>query len=292
MGFQTFIRPEDMGRDGFQEANFLGYEDDTMLEPSARWLKAHRNKPLFAAYLTVNAHHDYNPLSRHGVHHFAPDDDLYDRYLNNVRSDDVFLRSLFAQYERMGLLRKTLFVIVGDHGEAFGEHGRRTHNTVPYEEALRVPLMIYDPSGEVVRPGRIATPVSQLDLMPTLLTALGYKLSSGSLHGVSLFEPARDRVLMASCLGSCATRTTASEAFIHHFGRRPDELFDLEHDPLERNDVAALHPELVAQRADEVRAFDRRLFSFYYVHTLHAGRPGAGGAPTAAQRRRESAGRP
>ncbi|HEX9578338.1 MAG TPA: LTA synthase family protein, partial [Myxococcales bacterium] len=270
MGFGTFIRPEDMSSAGFEESNFLGREDDMMLEPSERWLSAHAGAPFFAAYLTINAHHDYNRLTRHGVHHFHPGDDVLDRYLNNVHATDAFVQALFAQYEKLGVYRNTLFVLVADHGEAFGEHGRRAHNTVPYEEGLRIPLMFHDPSETLVRRGRVPGPISQLDIMPTVLQLLGFKVTSGRLHGISIFESPRDRVLMTSCMGGCATRITEREAFIHHFGRRGDELFNLRNDPLEQRDLAASEPELVEQRAAEVRAFKLRIDSFFYLHALHA----------------------
>jgi len=273
MGFATFIKPDDMPTAGFQEANFLGFEDDQMLGPSEAWLLAHRDKPFFSAYLTVDAHHDYNRLTRHGVYHFAPADDMLDRYLNNVRATDVFLEQLFAQYKRAGVYEKTLFVIVGDHGEAFGEHGRRAHNTVPYEEGLRVPLLIHDPTGKLVAPSHLPGPISQLDIMPTVLGLLGFRVTSGALHGISMFDSPRDRVLITSCLGSCATRVTATEAFIHHFGRREDELYDLRTDPLEREDLARSYPQLVQKRSAEVLVFQRRIASFYYLHTLHAMQP-------------------
>jgi len=275
MGFETFLKPDDMPSAGYEEANFLGREDDMMLGPSEQWLRAHREGPIFAAYLTVNAHHDYNRLTRHGDHHFFSADDALDRYLNNVHADDVFLRSLFAQYAKLGLLRNTLFVIVADHGEAFGEHGRRAHNSVPYEEALRVPMLFHDPTGERVQPGHLPGPVSQLDILPTVLELLGFRIQSGRLHGISIFDSPPDRVLITSCLGTCMTRVTASEAVIHHFGRRSDELYDLQSDPLEQNDLAKARPLIVQQRVAELRNFQRRLNAFFFFHALRARQPEA-----------------
>ena len=271
MGFDTFVKDDDMPHEGFEQANFLGYEDDAMLEPTANWLRAHKHKPFLVGYLTVNGHHDYNQLTRHGVKHFATNgDETLDHYLNNLYAQDVFLSSLFDLYKQAGVLENTIFVIVGDHGEAFGEHDRRAHNSVPYEEGLRIPLMFYDPSGKVLKPGHIAGPVSQLDIMPTLLKLLDFKVTRGRMHGVTVFESPPERVLMSSCLGGCATRTTDTEAFIHHYGRKPDELFDLRTDPEETNDLAGKYPQLVERRAQELLLFEKRIGTFFFMHQLQA----------------------
>lgn len=271
MGFQTFVKEDEMPHQGFEQANFLGFEDDSMLAPAEAWLRAHKDKPFMMGYLTVDAHHDYNRLTRHGVKHFAQNgDDLYDRYLNNLYAQDAFLQSLFGLYEKAGLLDKTLFVIVGDHGEGFGEHGRLAHNAVPYEEGLRVPLLFYDASRTLFEPGRVPGPISELDIMPTVLKLLGYRVTAGRMHGVSIFDSPPDRVLMSSCLGGCATRTTDTEAFIHHYGRRADELYDLRTDPDEKNDLAAQYPQLVQKRRQEVLQFERRVGSYFFMHELQA----------------------
>ena len=46
-----------MNTDGFQKANYFGYEDDVMLKPSRRWLQQHAGKPFFATYKTLTPHH-------------------------------------------------------------------------------------------------------------------------------------------------------------------------------------------------------------------------------------------
>jgi lipoteichoic acid synthase len=271
MGFETFIKDDDMPHEGLQQANFLGYEDDAMLEPTENWLKAHKNKPFLVGYLTVNGHHDYNPVTRHGAKHFpSGGDETLDHYLNNVWATDYFLRSLFEVYKKAGVLENTIFVIVGDHGEGFGEHDRRAHNAVPYEEGLRVPLLFYDPSGKVIKPGRIAGPVSQLDIVPTLLKALDFKITRGRVHGVTIWDSPPERVLMSICMGSCATRTSDTEAFIHHYGRRPDELYDLRTDPEELKDLAAQYPQLVERRRQELLQFENRVGTFFFMHQLQA----------------------
>ena len=277
MGFQSFITERDIPHQGFQEANFLGFEDEAMLGPSEEWLRAHKDKPFLAAYLTLDAHHEYRRLTRRGIFHLAPpsgdDDDSYDRYLNNIRYEDGFLQQLFAQYKREGAYENTLFVLVGDHGEGFGEHARRAHNTVLNEEGIRVPLIFHDPSHTLFQPGRLPGPVSELDVMPTVLDLLGYKTAHGALHGMNIFQSPRDRVLMLSCFGECAARVTDTEAYIHHFGRRPDELYDLRTDPLEYTDLTEKFPLIASRRTLEITAFQKRVANFFYFQTLRARSP-------------------
>jgi arylsulfatase A-like enzyme len=63
-------------------------------------------------------------------------------------------------------------VFVSDHGEAFGEHGYYfAHGFSAHEEELHIPLVFYDSAGG--RVGREATPVSLMDVAPTLLALAG-----------------------------------------------------------------------------------------------------------------------
>lgn len=273
MGFETFIKSGQLPTKGFQQVNFLGYEDESMLGPSEEWLKAHASTPIFATYLTVNAHHDYGKLERHGFVEFTGGDELFNRYLNDIRATDFFLKELFDQYKRLGLYDNTIFVILGDHGEGFGEHGRKTHVTVPYEEGLHIPMIFFDPQEKIFKPGRLAGPVSQLDVMPTLLPRLGFKVTSGTMHGMSIFSSPADRVLITACFGDCAARITARQAYVFLNERTPDQLYDLQADPGETRDLAAERPQEVASQRKELSDFLKRVSEFYYLHTLRVSRP-------------------
>jgi arylsulfatase A-like enzyme len=68
-----------------------------------------------------------------------------------------------------------------DHGDMMGEH-RMLAKGVPYEGAVRVPLLMRVPG---VAPQRAHAPTSQVDLVPTLLDALGVA-PPAHLHGTSL----------------------------------------------------------------------------------------------------------
>lgn len=67
LGYEDFFPLEALPREGFEKANYFGYEDDIMLEPSKEWLAQQQNagKPFVASYLTVTAHHDYRVPKRY-----------------------------------------------------------------------------------------------------------------------------------------------------------------------------------------------------------------------------------
>ena len=65
---------------------------------------------------------------------------------------------------------RTLFVVVGDHGEGLGDHDELAHGLFVYDATMRVPWLIAGPG---VQPGVVAEPVSLVDVSPTLLHSLG-----------------------------------------------------------------------------------------------------------------------
>jgi lipoteichoic acid synthase len=263
-GYEEFYPIEEMDREGFEEVNYFGYEDDIMLEPSREWLEEHRDRPFMATYLGVTGHHDYLPPERYGLVDFAEKDAL-NNYQNTVRYLDFFVRNVIEQYKEMGLYKDTIFVIYGDHGEGFGEHGLFQHDDTIYEEGLRVPLLIHDPKrfegGE-----RVEEPANHLDILPTVADLLGYEIVGGEYPGRSLLRPLpEDRTLMFSCYHEdrCLASLRGDEKYIYHYGDRPDELFDLSEDPLEEHNLAREHREEVKQRRKDVLAWRSRIDAVY-----------------------------
>jgi arylsulfatase A-like enzyme len=68
---------------------------------------------------------------------------------------------------------RTLIVIAGDHGEALGAHGERTHGMLLYDSTLLVPLVIAAPASMGYRPTTIGEAVSLAEIAPTILRAAG-----------------------------------------------------------------------------------------------------------------------
>jgi arylsulfatase A-like enzyme len=76
---------------------------------------------------------------------FHVNNESQDKYLNALSSADNALKEIVAGLEKRDLLKSTLIVIVGDHGEAFGRHGQITHAGGIYEENLHIPLILINP---------------------------------------------------------------------------------------------------------------------------------------------------
>jgi arylsulfatase A-like enzyme len=249
LGFENFQGGEQLPKAGFQETSYFGFEDRVMLGPAVKFAEQMKaaGKPFMLSMLTLQQHHTYRTPSGFEKQRFAPNPggdkhaEEYNSYLNTLLYVDGMLKDLFAQFEKLGLMDNTVFVITGDHGEGFFEHGRGEHDTVIYEEGLRVPLMIYSrkhfPAGKKARGLRRV-----VDILPTLYEMLGYKIDGKSaLPGQSLLhDVAQDRPVFASCwyLNYCMSMRKGDLKFVYHYGRQPMEVFDLGKDPLEKEDLA------------------------------------------------------
>ena len=238
-GYDEFYPVDTMNKAGFQMSNYFGYEDDIMLQPSRDWLERHKDRPFLATYLGVTGHHQYIPVDRYGLKDYSDFPPL-DHYQNSVRYLDFFVKNVIDQYKELGLYDDTIFVIYGDHGEAFGEHDLFQHDDTIYQEGLKVPFIIHEP-GRFEHGRRVATLTNQLDVLPTVLDLLGFKVTGGHYPGISLLSgPAEDRTLYFSCFDEyrCLASIQGDEKYIYFFGNQPPEVYDLGSDPLEQNNIA------------------------------------------------------
>ena len=249
LGFETIRGDAAYLKEGFHVTNYFGYEDRVMLAPSMAWIDevTARGEPFFLSYLTLSTHHPYETPPTFRKKPFADDPRLND-YLNAMHYTDAFLEDLFDAFARRDLLASTLFVIVGDHGEAFGEHGELLHGDVLWDEAIHTPALLYNP---VLFPhaGRIAGNRSQVDVLPTIAEVLGYRIEGGSYPGVSLLQPVPDgRVVYHSARHGNQALALRQDSlkFFYYDRRRPMQVFDIHNDPFERRDLAAqLDPDVL-----------------------------------------------
>ncbi len=88
-------------------------------------------------------------------------------YAGEVKYCDRWIGELLEALDQRGLRDEMVLMVTSDHGEGLWNHGKRGHGKDLYEEMIRIPLLLEHPDGD---PGqRIATPVSLIDIAPTLL---------------------------------------------------------------------------------------------------------------------------
>ena len=263
-GYDFFRGVEGMDRTGYQRVNYFGYEDEVMLPSSREWLEQNGGDgPFISTYLTVTPHHNYVVPGRYGTKNYSSQPEL-DRYLNTVRYQDFFLEKLFQQYKDLGLYEETIFVILGDHGEGFDEHGLEQHDNTIYEEGLRIPLLVHDPQDP--RPRRVEENVSELDVLPTVTDMLGYDVEGGEYPGSSILSPPKDRTLKMSCYHerTCLASIDGDQKYIYSYGNRGEEYYDLSEDPGERDNIIEEQPEgKIDGLRDDLLTWEARVGSSY-----------------------------
>lgn len=103
--------------------------------------------------------------------------DLYD---GEIAYADQGLRRLLEVLQERGLFDESLILFTADHGESMGERGTWfEHGGDVFQENVHVPLVIKPPRRFGARPGRLATAVSHVDLLPTALAVAGLRIPQG-----------------------------------------------------------------------------------------------------------------
>jgi lipoteichoic acid synthase len=260
MGYEDFFPLEAFDQEGFEVANYFGLEDDVMLAKSEEWLQEKKGKPLFVTYFTVTPHFYCKPIKRYGRTKYHSNERFND-YLNAVTYIDHFVENIVNQFKSLGLYENSIFVVAGDHGEGFWEHNLWGHGDIIYEEGTHIPFLIHDP--QKAQAGEVKELVSLLDIAPTVSDMLKFKVEGDAFPGYSLLDDIPDdRTLMFHCLRprQCAASIKGGLKFIHHYGQREDEFFDLKNDPYERNDLfPVMEPHIIEERRQELLRWRKQL---------------------------------
>jgi len=184
---------------------------------------------------------------------------LIDLYDAEVRYVDEHIKLLLDNARKMRLLDETLVIITADHGDEFLEHGDIGHHSKLYDELLHVPLIIYAP--ELDKNIVIDDLVSLLDLAPTILDILNIKKPEQWVGEslLTLIEGKRTRENMGVISEALvygrrriAYRTKKWKLIVDE-GKNTYELYNLEEDPKELNNVAEEYPNLVEEFSLKIR---------------------------------------
>ena len=221
---------------------------DKVCDAALAWLDEAPDRPFFAWVHFYDVHSPYQPP--------APfREKLADPYDGEIAFVDSQVARLLGWLDAHRCRSRTLVIAVGDHGEAFGEHGEIQHGFFIYDPTVHVPLIFSWPDrlprDKVVRAG-----VPLVDVMPTVLELLGWA-PAAELEGESVraaFEA--ENVAFRAIYSECESpHTSFGWASLHSFttgqwryieAPRP-ELYDRSADPSETNNVIELHRDVAAR---------------------------------------------
>jgi phosphoglycerol transferase MdoB-like AlkP superfamily enzyme len=211
-----------------------GKDDECTADQLTDWIIQEKDKPFFAAMWTYQTHYPY--FISGTKKQFETSDTMFNRYLNALHHSDYVFGKLMKRLEQENLLESTLVVVVGDHGEAFGRHDQITHAQKLYEENLHVPCLFINPSFNSVRNKTVG---GLVDIAPTVLNFLGYD-SPDKWQGESLLSGNKRRTyFFAPWSDYLFGYREENHKFIFNVTKNRMEVYDLEKDPQETNDLAS-----------------------------------------------------
>jgi choline-sulfatase len=165
-------------------------------------------------------------------------------YYANVSYVDHQFGRMMRALEKTGQLDNTVIILTCDHGDMLGDRGLWFKMNF-YERSARVPLIMAGPG---VAAGSNAEPCSLMDLLPTMLDVAGESPSDYHGDGRSLWHLASggpvdpDARTISEYFGECSAdpmvmlRRGAMKYI--HCAIDPPQLYDLDKDPEERNNLA------------------------------------------------------
>jgi glucan phosphoethanolaminetransferase (alkaline phosphatase superfamily) len=275
LGMEEIIRARgyeklaDAGEIGGNHNSSFGVDEPATVGAILHWLDClDPREHFFLTYLPIAGHHPYQSPE---MGPFPERDDI-GRYRNALYYGDQALGVLIEGLKKRGRFENTVFVMVGDHGEAFGQHeGNYGHTLFIYEENVRVPMFIAAP-GVWAEPRRVSGVASLVDVAPTVLDLMGIERPK-HFQGESLLMASPRMALFYTdySLGWLGLRD-AEWKFIYEIESARSYLFNLKADPGEEENLSWQFPERcriyaghlklwsAAQRAAVLRGTN--LFSF------------------------------
>ncbi len=239
-------------------------EDSETLRIAKNWITSLNDSESFFLGMNLqNTHFNYL-IPEGGEEPFQPSDidfpmvysdwpedkavHVRNRYYNAFFNIDKLINDFVDFLKKEGIWDNCYFVIIGDSGEAFYEHGFANHSGTMYDEIIRTFTLIKPPKG--IATSIIEKPISHIDLFPTLLDLMKLQIPD-SFQGYSVFSDIEPRHIFVH-----------NNTFIwqdgivewpwkllktyHPFNERI--MFNLENDPEEINDVISEYQD----KADEL----------------------------------------
>jgi arylsulfatase A-like enzyme len=234
------------------------------------------NKPFYVWYAPMMPHQPHTPPARLLDYYKTKTDNLFvAKYWAMCEWFDETVGDLLKHLEEQGLKENTIVIYLHDNGwiqdttkDTFAAKSKKS----PYEGGLQTPILIRWPGH--VKPAKNDTPVSSIDLVPTVLAAVGLKPTK-DMRGINLLDAeavkARPAVFGETFEHSAIDIYTPAKnlqfrwmmdgrwkLIVPNLERVPKEvveLYDLSTDPKEETNLAAKHPDRVEAMRKSLDAY-------------------------------------
>jgi arylsulfatase A-like enzyme/Tfp pilus assembly protein PilF len=266
-GFDTYDAGFRSRRKGEDRYATLERRAGEVVARATRWLNKQtttsNTKPFFLWVHVYDAHDPYDPPQPYATRYAK---EPYDGELAYV---DASIGKLLNQLRSSGEFDNSLIIAMADHGEAFGEHGERSHGIFLYDETIHVPLILKLPAEQ--SPSRkIITRVGLVDVAPTLLQSAGVAIPE-EVQGESLLNilkpapsaSAPDRPAYAEtdyphrAFGWSSLRSLRAGKYLYIRSPQP-ELYDQSADPPAAKNIGANSPAVRDTLATQLDDFRRK----------------------------------
>ncbi len=191
--------------------------------------------------------------------------DLYDSKLYDA---DQRLGKFFFELKALGILNNSIIIIMGDHGEELFERNRIDHGFSLYDELIHVPLIIYIPYSEqkrfIDKKIIVDEQVRTIDIMPTILDVVGINLDldiKNQMKGTSLVPLVTGQHLNLDAISETdyiyrifkrSLRKSDGWKFIYSLDTDEKELYNLNEDPEEKNNLIDKEPRMAYELEQEL----------------------------------------
>jgi len=247
-GFDYYFDRFDLSRYKTISLGNVQRRGDEVINEALAWLEEHKHHKFFTWIHLYDPHTPYEPPSPYAEKYPGRP------YVGEIAYTDSQLARLWQYLEINDLAQKTFLVFASDHGESLGEHQETTHGFFIYQEGVHVPLIFVTPF-EKIQGLRRSSVVSLVDIMPSLLEMAEIpcppQVQGRSLVPVFFKEENNGEKFAYSetfypryHYGWSELKGIQNKRFKLILAPRP-ELYDLENDPEEQENLAASrHEEL------------------------------------------------
>jgi len=240
---------EDAGEIGGNRESSFGVDEFSTVQRALDWIDGlEAGERFFLTYLPIAGHHPYDTPEPGPFRERTE----VDRYLNALHYADESMNDLISGIRARGLEDRTLFVIFGDHGEAFGQHDANFgHSIFLYDENIRVPYLISAP-GLIKDSVEVRRPISLIDTAPTILDLLGITAPI-EYQGVSVLQARSTMSLFYTDYSLTLMGVRDGRwKYLYEMESGRSKLFDVVADPEESKDLAPMHAERASAYRERV----------------------------------------